>query len=117
MVQKGTIAQGSQPVLVKEIMTRDVQVIHPDHTLQEAAEKMKALNVGPLPVCEEGRLIGIITDRDITVRATAEGTDSWTEKVRDVMTREVVYCYEDHNVQDAARLMKDNQVRRLVVLD
>jgi CBS domain-containing protein len=98
-------------------MTRRVEVIRPDSTLQEAAEKMKDLDVGPLPVCEGDRLVGMITDRDITVRGVAEGQDPWTDHVRDVMTKEVIFCFEDQDVAEAARLMKDKQVRRLVVLD
>src|SRR5437867_8644779 len=107
MVKKRSIAHKSRAVQVKEIMTRDVAVIHPDDTLQEAAEKMRTLNIGPLPVCDDDRLVGMLTDRDITVRGTAEGSDSWTEKVRDVMTTDVVYCYEDQNVRDAVKLMKE----------
>ena len=104
-------------MLVREIMTRCVEVVHSDDTLQEAADRMKALDIGPLPVCEHDRLVGMITDRDITVRSTAEGYDPWTTKVRDVMTPEVDYCFDDDDVAVAARLMKDKEVRRLVVLD
>ena len=78
---------------------------------------MKDLNAGPLPVCESDRLVGILTDRDITVRATAEGLDPWTAKVSDVLTPGVVYCFEDEDVEEAARLMQEHQVRRLVVLN
>lgn len=104
-------------MLVREIMTRRVEVVRPDDTVQEAADKMKALDIGPLPVCEQDRLIGMITDRDITVRSTAEGYDPWTTKVREVMTPEINSCFDDDDVAVAARLMKDNEVRRLVVLD
>src|SRR5690348_861519 len=103
---------------VSEVMTRGVECIHPDASLQEAAAKMKSLDIGPLPVCgDHGRLVGILTDRDITVRATAEGEDPTAVCVRDIMTPEVVYCFEDQLVGEAARLMEDKQVRRLVVLD
>ena len=101
---------------VKEVMTPNVEVIHPDSTLQDAAEKMKTLDVGPLPVCEGDRVVGMITDRDVTVRAVAEGYDPWTTPVRQAMTPEVISCYEDQDVAEAARLMKDKQVRRLLVL-
>src|SRR5262245_23000408 len=104
-------------MLVKDVMTRRVEVIHPDSTLQEAAERMKELDVGPLPVCDGDRLIGMITDRDITVRSTAQGQDPWTDRVRDAMTPGVIYCFEDQEVAEAARLMKDEQVRRLLVLN
>ncbi len=102
---------------VSDVMTRGVECTRPDATLQEAAAKMKSLDVGPLPVCENDRLVGMVTDRDITVRATAEGDAPTDVRVRDVMTPEVIYCFEDALVQDAARLMEEKQVRRLVVLN
>jgi len=102
---------------VKEVMTTGVEVIDPDGTLQEAAARMKSLDVGMLPVCDNGRLEGMVTDRDITVRAIAEGEDPTIIRVRDVMTPDVVYCYEDQLVSDAARQMEEKQVRRLVVLN
>jgi len=73
--------------------------------------------VGPLPICDNDRLVGMLTDRDITVRAVAEGKDPRATRVRDVMTEGVCYCFEDDDVADAARLMKENQIRRLLVLD
>ena len=102
---------------VSEVMTQGVEGIGPDATLQEAAAKMKSLDVGPLPVCDNDRLVGMVTDRDITVRATAEGDAPTDVRVRDVMTPEVIYCFEDDLVEDAARLMAAKQVRRLVVLN
>ena len=102
---------------VSEVMTQGVECIGPDATLQEAAAKMKSLDVGPLPVCDNDRLVGMVTDRDITVRATAEGDAPTDVRVRDVMTPEVIYCFEDDPVEDAARLMAAKQVRRLVVLN
>ena len=101
---------------LKEIMTPNVEVIHPEATLQEAAQKMKGLEVGPLPVCDGEQLVGMLTDRDITVRATAEGHDPKATKVQEVMTREVVSAFEDQDVTEAARLMEEHQIRRLVVL-
>jgi CBS domain-containing protein len=102
---------------IRDVMTPHVEVIHPDATLREAAAKMKSLDVGPIPVCDGERLQGMLTDRDITVRATAEGRDPNSTRVRDVMSPEVIYCFEDQDVQDAARMMEDRQIRRLVVLD
>ena len=102
---------------VSEVMTQGVECIGPDATLQEAAAKMKSLDVGPLPVCDNDRLVGMVTDRDITVRATAEGDAPTDVRVRDIMTPEVIYCFEDELVEDAARLMAEKQVRRLVVLN
>jgi CBS domain-containing protein len=102
---------------LKEMMTPHVEVVHPDASLQEAAQKMKGLDVGPLPVCTGDRLEGMLTDRDITVRAVAEGRDPRTTKVHEVMTSEVVYAFEDQDVAEAARLMEQHQIRRVVVLN
>ena len=102
---------------LKEVMTRNVEVIGPEATLADAASRMDALDVGPLPVCENDRLVGMITDRDITVRATAMGEDPKTTRVRDAMTRDVLCCHEDDDVREATRLMERNQVRRLPVLN
>jgi len=98
-------------------MTRGAQVVHPDSTVQKAAQLMKDLDVGPLPVCDGQRIVGMVTDRDITIRATAEGEAPTDVRVRDVMTPEVVYCLEDALVGDAALLMQQKQVRRLLVLN
>jgi CBS domain-containing protein len=102
---------------VADVMTRAVEVIAPDATLDEAAEKMKRLDVGPLPVCDGDRLLGMITDRDITVRAVAESRDPITTRVSEIMTPEVVFTYDDEDVKDAAKLMEEHQLRRLVVLN
>jgi len=102
---------------VRDVMTRGVECISPEANLQQAAAKMKSLDVGPLPVCEGDRLVGMLTDRDITVRATAEGEDPKVIRVRDIMTPDIVYCFDDQLVSEAAEVMKENQVRRLVVLD
>jgi CBS domain-containing protein len=105
-------------MLVSDVMTRRAECIRSTNSLQEAARKMKSLDVGPLPVCgENDRLVGIITDRDITVRGVAEACDPRTTTVKDVMTPDIVYCFEDQDVQEAARLMQENQVRRLIVLN
>jgi CBS domain-containing protein len=104
-------------MLVSNVMTRGAECVRPTQSLQEAAQRMKALDVGPLPVCgDHDRLVGMLTDRDITVRAVAEAYDPRTTTVHEVMTPDVVYCFEDQDVQEAARLMREHQVRRLVVL-
>jgi CBS domain-containing protein len=104
-------------MLVKEIMTRDVECIRPDTVLDEAARKMRDLDVGSLPVCgDDDRLAGVVTDRDITVRAVAAGKDPRTTRVREIMTPGVIYCFEDQDVTDAAHLMEEKQIRRLAVL-
>ena len=102
---------------IKDVMTTSVECVRPETTLQEAAAKMKSLNVGSLPVCEGDRPIGIITDRDIVVRAIAEGRDPRTTRVPEAMTAEVVSVLETADVKEAARLMKDRQIRRIVVVD
>jgi CBS domain-containing protein len=102
---------------VKDVMTKGAECVTPSTSLQEAASKMKTLDVGPLPVCEGDQLVGMLTDRDITVRATAEALPPRLGQVRDVMTPDAVYCFEDQDVQEAAGLMQEHQVRRLVVLN
>jgi len=102
---------------VEEIMTPDVECIEPNRTLQEAASRMRALDVGPLPVCENKRLVGMITDRDIVVRSVAEGHDVRTEKVCEAMTPDIACCREDQDIQEAARIMNNKQIRRLPVLN
>ncbi len=105
-------------MLIQEIMTRGVECICPDMTIQEAAQKMRDLDVGPLPVCgRNDRLEGMITDRDIAVRAVAAGKDPSTTPVSEIMTRKILYCFEDQDVADAANLMQSEQVRRLAVLN
>jgi CBS domain-containing protein len=101
---------------IKDVMTRDAEVIRPGATLQEAAETMRLLNVGSLPVCDGERLVGMLTDRDLTVRGTAEGVNPWQTRVEVVMTPGVVYCFEDQDLAEAARVMRENGVRRLPVL-
>ena len=102
---------------VQDIMTPNVEVIFPAASLREAAEKMSRLDIGPLPVCDGERLVGMLTDRDITVRATAQGLDPNTTSVREVMTPEVVYCFADQEVEIAAQMMEVRQIRRVPVLD
>jgi len=104
-------------MLLREIMTRDPGVVSPGETLEQAARIMEVLDVGPVPVCEGKRVVGMLTDRDITVRATAAGCDPKTTLVSDAMSQDVVSCYEDQDVQEAAGLMKEKQIRRLLVLN
>src|SRR5688572_16538778 len=104
-------------MIVRDIMTRDVEVIHPESVIKEAATKMKTLDVGSLPVCDNRRLLGVVTDRDIAIRAVAAGLDPQTTKVSAAMTPELIYCYEDEPVKEAAKLMERHQIRRLPILD
>jgi CBS domain-containing protein len=103
---------------VKEIMTRDVDAVSPETTLRDAAERMHSLDVGVLPVCDTDRLVGVITDRDITVRATADGLDPFATQVGEIMSKDdLITCSEDEEVEAATQLMRDKQVRRLPVLN
>jgi CBS domain-containing protein len=102
---------------LRDIMTRNVEIVSPDTTLKEAANKMKVLDVGLIPVCDGNRLQGILTDRDITIRATADGRDPNKTKVADVMSTDIAYCLEDQEVEDAVSLMEVRQIRRLPVLN
>jgi len=104
-------------MLVKEIMSEDVERLPANATLKEAAEKMKTLDVGMIPVYEGDRLVGMLSDRDITVRATAEGREPSTTSVKDVMTPDVVYCFEGDDIERASQLMQEHQIRRLIVLN
>jgi len=87
----------------KDVMTPGMAVIAPKASISEAAEKMRHLDIGPLPVCEGERVVGMLTDRDITVRAVAVGCDPRMTQVRDVMTSDVVYGFEDQEAHDADR--------------
>jgi len=102
---------------VSDIMTKNVEVIHPEATIREAANKMKDINVGMIPVCDGDRIVGMLSDRDITVRATAEGMDPNQTKVRDTMSKQVVYAFEDQDIHDAARMMSEHQIRRLLIMN
>ena len=102
---------------VSEVMTRGAECTYPDASVREAAVRMQALDIGAMPVCDTDRLVGMITDRDMTVRTTAAGADPNAARVRDAMTAAVHFCFEDQDVAEAARLMKDKQVRRLPVLN
>jgi CBS domain-containing protein len=104
-------------MLLKDIMTRDVEVVKPEATLQEAAKKMKELDVGAIPVCDGRKLRGMLTDRDIAIRSTAEGRDPRQTKVNETMTDEVYYCYENQSVEDAALIMMEKQIRRLPIIN
>ena len=101
---------------LSEIMTRDVVVMQPDDSLQSAAKKMRDRNIGFLPVCDGEELIGVISDWDITIRALADGMDVNIMLGRDLMTTPAIYCFDDQDVREAAKIMEENQIRRLVVL-
>jgi CBS domain-containing protein len=101
---------------VKEFMTEDVEVVAPKASLQQAAERMRSLDVGSLPVCDGERLVGILTDRDLTIRAVADGRDPKTTSVEEAMTPGITYCFDDQASEEVERIMEENQIRRLPVL-
>ena len=101
---------------ISEVMSQDVRIASPKDTLQHAAQLMRDIDAGILPVGENDRLIGMLTDRDITVRAVAEGKAPDTCQVHEVMSPDIKYVYEDESLDDAARIMGELQVRRLPVL-
>ena len=98
-------------------MTRNVEVVSSGASLRDAATKMKQLDVGLIPVCDGDRLKGVLTDRDITVRATAHGRDPSNTKVSEVMSTDVAYCLEDQQVDEAVSLMEARQIRRLPIIN
>jgi len=102
---------------ISEIMTRDPELIDPNSSIRDAARRMKNEDIGALPIGENDRLIGMVTDRDIAIRAVAEDRDSTSTTVRDVMSEKIYYCFEDDDIEDAARCMAENQVRRLPILN
>jgi CBS domain-containing protein len=102
---------------IREIMTREVDVVAPNASIRDAAAKMKELDVGAIPVCDGQKLSGLVTDRDITLRAVAEGRDPSKTRVSEVMSSEIAYCFEDDPVEQAAKLMESKQIRRLPILD
>ena len=104
-------------MIISEVMTRDVRIASPHDTLQSAAQMMDREDFGSLPVGENDRLVGMLTDRDITIRAVARGLTPQECTVREVMSSDVKYVYDDESVKDVARVMADLHVRRLPVLN
>ena len=100
--------------LVRDIMTRGAEIVSPDSPIQDAARIMKDIDVGAVPVCNGDRIVGMVTDRDIAVRAVAEGKHDC--RVQDVMSEGLTWCYEDDEVAAAAAKMKEKQIRRLPVM-
>src|SRR5262245_31578636 len=102
---------------LKDIMTPTVERLPKDASVQEVAQKMKAIDVGMIPVYDDDHLVGMVTDRDLTLRVVAEGRTASQTPAYTVMTPEVIYCYEDQSVEDAAEVMEQQQIRRLIVLN
>jgi CBS domain-containing protein len=108
--------KGKAMQMVSEVMTRDVMFVAPQESLQRAAQMMDDLNVGVLPVCDGKRLVGMITDRDIIVRATSAGTAPGDAHVEDVMSADVRWCFEDQPLDEVMQQMADTQIRRVPVI-
>lgn len=104
-------------MLVREVMTRDVAVVAPTESIQRAAQLMEDLNVGSLPVCDGRRIVGMITDRDITVRAVALGRSPADTQVANAMSEDVRWCYEDAELGEVVAAMEEVQIRRLPIVD
>jgi len=102
---------------IKDVMTPQAEVVSPDATAEDAASVMKTLDIGVLPVCDEEGLVGILTDRDLVVRVLAAKRDPKATLVGEAMTPSVVWCFEDDDVERAASLMAEQQIRRLPVLN
>ena len=102
---------------VSEIITRDVETIPPTATIREAAQRMRSMDVGSLPVCDGTRLLGMITDRDITVRAVATGSDPAKTKLADICSHDIAAVRPDQTVDDAVQMMKSHDVKRVLVMD
>lgn len=102
---------------IRDVMTPHAQCIGPDSTLVDAARQMRELDVGSLPICENDRLAGIVTDRDLVLRGIAEGRDPGSMRIRELMSPGIIYIFEDQEIEEAARLMEVKQIRRLPVLN
>lgn len=109
--------EAAETVQLSDIMTPHVEAVDPDASLQQTALKMKELDVGMIPVTQGDRILGILTDRDLTVRAIAEGRDPNSTRASEVMTTDVKCCYADQTAGEAADLMEREQIRRMLVID
>jgi CBS domain-containing protein len=102
---------------INEIMTRNVDCVSPSLKISLAAEKMLAEDIGFLPICEHNKVVGTVTDRDITIRSVAQGRDPRLAPVSEIMTSTVFHCYEDDDVETVAKTMEDDAVRRMLIFD
>ena len=102
---------------VREAMHEGVEWVEPETTVKTLAQKMREHDIGAIPIGENDRLVGMVTDRDIVVRGCAEGADSNSLTARDIMTKGIVFCRDNEDVDDAVRIMEQKKIRRLPVLD
>lgn len=101
----------------REVMSSTIRIIPSNTTIQAAAELMRQMDIGVLPVSENGQIVGMLSDRDIAVRAVAEGADPAATPAHEIMSRNVISCFEDQDAREVANLMEQNRVRRLVVVN
>jgi len=104
-------------VQIRECMTKKVELANPQMTVSQAAKKMRDGDFGFMPVGENDKLVGVITDRDIAVRAVASGLDPNKATVREIISDDVLFCYDDQNIEDVALNMGEKQIRRFPVLN
>jgi CBS domain-containing protein len=104
-------------MLIKETMSSKVETVSPNTSVQQCALMMRRMDIGALPVWENGQLLGIVTDRDVCCRAVGDGRDPAAVEVREIMSRDLSSCYEDDDCVEAARLMKEKHLRRLPVIN
>lgn len=102
---------------VREVMTNQIETVDSENTIEAAAKTMESMNIGALPVQEERKIVGILTDRDITVRAVATGKNPTETKVKEAMSPAVFCCHDDESIEDAVKRMSEHQVHRLIVVD
>src|SRR6476660_5462559 len=102
---------------IHEIMTRNIECVAPSLPISIAAEKMREKDIGFLPVCEHDKVVGTVTDRDITIRSVAKGRDPRLAPVSEIMSPTVFHCYEDDDVETIAAAMRDDEVRRMLIFD
>ena len=103
-------------MIVKDIMTKDIVSLNSEDSIERAAQLMKQFDIGSIPVCNQEKLIGIVTDRDITLKSVAAGQNTNTQRIRDVMTSNPVTGSPDMDIHDAARIMSEQQIRRLPII-
>lgn len=101
---------------VKDIMTSNVEALSPDASIRTLARKMRDLNLGTIPIEEDGKITGMVTDRDLVLRGLADGRDPEKTFARDIMSKEVTFCYDDQDVPDVAHLMEEKKLYRLPVV-
>jgi CBS domain-containing protein len=109
--------EGNAVRQVREVMRPEIHTAGPDELVRQAAQKMRVLNIGFLPICRDGRVVGVLTDRDITLRVTAEGREASRLEIERVMTPWTVCARGDQDIHEAAELLKRHQLRRLPVVD